>query len=65
MGNGLVPFRRNIAFAPARDAPIEPLLEHLSFIKVKRRWGYPFRRGYFEIPERDFKTSAKAMGADT
>jgi EVE domain len=64
MGNGFLPFRRNIDFFDAKEAPIEPLIERLSFIKDKRRWGYPLRRGYFEIAKDDFEVIARAMGTD-
>jgi hypothetical protein len=56
-----IPWRRNVNFIPSRETPIEPLLEALTFIKNKEKWGFPFRRGCFEISERDFQLLAKAM----
>ena len=56
------PWRRKVEFISAREAPIQPLLEHLDFILDKKRWGYPFRRGLFSIERPDFVTIAKAMG---
>ena len=44
------------------EAPISPLIERLEFIPDKRRWGFPFRRGLFEISEADFHRIADAMG---
>jgi hypothetical protein len=55
MGGGFKPFRRAVAFVPCRDVPIRPLLGRLSFIQDVQRWGYIFRRGYFEVPEADFR----------
>ncbi len=59
------PWRRKLDFVAVQDAPIEPLLEALSFIPDKKRWGFPFRRGLFEIPEADFRLIAEAMGIQT
>ena len=64
MAPGFTPWRRNVAFATCDEAPIEPLLDDLGFITDKRRWGYPFRRGLFEIPETDFEVIRAAMHAD-
>jgi hypothetical protein len=57
------PWRRNVSFLPSEETEIEPLIEGLSFIKDKKRWGFPFRRGLFEIDEADFRLIAAAMGA--
>ena len=61
MSAGFVPFRRDVAYLPCRAAPIAPLLEHLSFIRDKRRWGYIFRGGLIEIPADDFALIRTAM----
>jgi predicted RNA-binding protein len=61
MFKGFVPYRRDIAFLDAKEAPIRPLLEQLSFIKDKSRWGYAFRFGHLEIPKADFEIIAEAM----
>ncbi len=58
---GFVPFRRDIRFLPAQDAPIRPLLAQLSFIRDKSRWGYAFRFGHLEIPQADFQLIAGKM----
>jgi EVE domain len=63
MAPGFVPWRRNVEFAACVEAPIRPLIEELSFIKDKRRWGYVFRLGLFEIPCRDFDLIKAAMRA--
>ncbi|MDB6081743.1 MAG: protein Mflv [Chlamydiia bacterium] len=56
------PWRRDVHFLPSQNAPIELLLEELTFIKDKKKWGFPFRRGCFEINDSDFQVVAKAMG---
>ncbi len=56
-------WRRRMKFATAQEAAIQPLIEQLEFIRNKKSWGFPFRRGFFEITESDFKTIASAMGA--
>jgi EVE domain len=58
------PWRRRVDFRPGEHAPARPLVESLSFITDKQRWGYPFRRGLFEIPAEDFALIANAMGVD-
>lgn len=62
MSKDFIPWRRNVTFLQSKEVPIEPLLEKLSFIKDKKRWGFPFRRGSFEIPRQDFELIAKSMG---
>lgn len=57
------PWRRNIEPLSCTPAPIRPLINELSFIQDKQRWGYPFRRGLFVIPEADFQLIAAAMAA--
>lgn len=61
MSPDFTPWRRNVSFIAAQEAPIEPLLEKLTFIKDKTRWGFPFRRGCFEIAQEDFQLIAQAM----
>ncbi|MCE2983013.1 MAG: EVE domain-containing protein [Parachlamydia sp.] len=62
MSEDFIPWRRNITFFKSKEVFIEPLLEDLSFIKDKKKWGFPFRRGSFEIPNKDFELIAKRMG---
>jgi hypothetical protein len=64
MSEDFIPYRRNVHFFPSKETPISPLIEKLSFIKDKKKWGFPFRRGCFSIPESDFKLIAFQMGAD-
>jgi DNA-binding MarR family transcriptional regulator/predicted RNA-binding protein len=60
---GFTPWRRNIEFVSGIEAPIRPLIDQLSFIKDKRRWGYVFRAGLFKIPQEDFAVISRAMTA--
>ncbi|KAF3884549.1 MULTISPECIES: EVE domain-containing protein [Nostocales] len=63
MGNGFVPYRRDVRFIAAEEALIRPLLDDLSFTKNKKSWGYIFRLGLFEICLTDFRRIATAMNA--
>lgn len=63
MSEHFIPWRRDVIFVKSRDIPIQMLLNELSFIKDKQKWGFPFRRGCFEIPQQDFQIIAKAMEA--
>jgi hypothetical protein len=58
------PWRRRLDFLECQAAPIAPLIPDLHFITDKRRWGFIFRRGLFEICEEDFKRIADAMGSN-
>ena len=55
------PWRRHIEAVPCTETPIRPLIDQLSFIQDKQRWGYPFRMGLFAIPAEDFWLIASAM----
>jgi hypothetical protein len=61
MSEDFVPWRIDVDFVEAQEASIEPLIDSLSFILDKRRWGYPFRRGCFSIPACDFYLIANTM----
>ena len=63
MGGGFVPFRRDVAYVPAQEACILPLLERLEFVEDRRRWGYQFRFGLFKIGDVDMRLIAQAMQA--
>lgn len=58
------PYRRDVKFFEANETSIKPLIEKLSFIQNKSKWGYPFRRGMFEIPRKDFELIAQQMGVE-
>jgi len=61
MSDDFIPYRRNVKFFPAKELPILPLLDSLTFIQDKKKWGFPFRRGCFSIPEADFEIIADGM----
>ena len=61
-GGGFVPYRRDIKFFDAADAPIRPLLEQLSFTKGRPSWGSALRFAVFEISKEDYSLIAQAMG---
>jgi hypothetical protein len=63
VGKGFKPYRRDVAWAKAEEAPIAPLLDKLEFTAGKTNWGYKFRFGLFPISAKDFREIAKAMGA--
>jgi len=59
-----VPWRRDVTYLEAKEIAIEPLINELNFIQNKSKWGFPFRRGCFEISKNDFDCIAKKMGID-
>lgn len=61
MAPGFVPWRRNIHFKKCQCVSIKGLINELSFITDKTHWGYKFRFGLFEIPEKDFNTIRDGM----
>lgn len=63
MGGGFLPFRRDVDWADASEAPIAPLLDRLELTAGKRNWGYQLRFGLLGIGEADFRLIAEAMGA--
>jgi hypothetical protein len=64
MGGGFVPFRRNVAWLPAQEVPIRPLLARLEFAAGKPNWGYQLRFGLFAISAHDMAVIAEAMGVN-
>jgi hypothetical protein len=63
MGGGFVPFRRDVDWFEAAQAPIQPLLDRLEFSAGVRNWGYPLRFGLFAISAADMEVIAAAMDA--
>ena len=61
MSPGFVPYRRDVGFLDADDVPIRPLVDQLSFIHDRSRWGYVFRFGHLEIMRSDFEVIATGM----
>ena len=61
MGDGFIPYRRDVKYLGCIDVPIQPLVSALTFIENKTSWGYLFRFGFFEIPKPDFDLIASQM----
>ena len=61
MSPAFCPSRRNIDFFESEDVSILPLIDKLDFIQNKKSWGYPFRFGFFEINQNDFKLISSMM----
>ena len=64
MGDGFVPYRRNAEFLACAEFPIQPLIPELSFIHNKTHWGFIFRFGFLEIPQKDYELIARHMQAE-
>jgi len=63
MADGFEPFRRDVDWLAADEAPIRPLLDTLSFTAGKSNWGYAFRVGLLKVSADDMALIAKAMQA--
>ena len=61
MAPNFEPARRDVDFKPCEEVAIRPLIDKLSFIQDKQRWGYMFRFGFFEISQADFGLIADEM----
>ena len=64
MGDGFIPYRRDVAYVTAQEASIVPLLDQFDFVENRQRWGYKFRFGLFEVNEHDMRLIAMTMRAD-
>ena len=64
MGNGFVPWRRDVRYASAREAPILPLIAQFDFVDDPKHWGSKFRFGLLEVNDHDFGLIAAAMNAE-
>ena len=60
---GFVPYRRDVLYQQAQEAPILPLLDDFEFVENRSRWGYKFRFGLFSISDHDMALVARAMQA--
>ena len=61
MSDEFIPWRRDVLFLKSQEVPIQSLLDELSFIRDKQKWGFPFRRGCFEISQEDFQVISNVM----
>jgi len=55
------PYRRNVDYKVCHESQIRPLIEKLSFIKNKKRWGFYLMSGFREISKGDFEVIKHAM----
>lgn len=62
MAGGFEPFRRDVAWSVAGEAPIAPLLGRLELSAGKPNWGYQLRFGLIELSEHDYQLIGAAMG---
>jgi hypothetical protein len=62
MTSDFKPYRLDIRYLISQEIPIKPLIDQLSFIKNKIRWGATFRLGFLKLPLSDFLIIAEAMG---
>lgn len=60
-GGDFQPYRRMVQFYETQEASIKPLIDQLSFIQDKKKWGYPFRWGFFEISKEDYEIIKNQM----
>lgn len=63
-GNDFRPHRREVTYLPSRDASITPLINRLTFIKEKPRWGLIFKYSIIHISKEDFEIIATAMNVN-
>ncbi|MBU2758819.1 EVE domain-containing protein [Acidithiobacillus sp. RW2] len=64
LDGGFQPYRRDVCWFPAEEAPIRPILGGLEFSAGKPNWGYQFRFEVFVISDHDMNVIAAAMGVD-
>lgn len=64
MAPDFVPWRRDVDWWPAQQAPILPLLPALEFVRGHKSWGAPLRWGLLPISGHDGELVAQAMGVD-
>ena len=63
VANRFEPFRKDVDWLAATEAPIRPLLEALSFTQGKSNWGYALRFGLLKVTADDMALIAQAMQA--
>lgn len=59
--NDFKPYRRSVKYSKGNEAEMRPLIEKLSFIKNKKRWGFYLISGFREISKDDFEIIQQAM----
>lgn len=62
-GEGFCPWRHDMRYFEAREAPIHPLLEELDFTRGRgRHWGMAVRGSRHALTAADARRIARAMG---
>ena len=64
MAGGFEPYRKDVDWMDAVQAPIRPLLDALSFTRGKANWGYVLRFGLIKVTPQDMALIADAMHAE-
>lgn len=59
------PYRVGVTFEDCGEVVACPLLRELSFVENEELWGTYFRRGFFEIPNRDCRLTQRRMDCGT
>ncbi len=60
MGEGFLPYRRDVAWHDAAETPLALVKESLALTQ-EPNWGYRLRQGLVEISDADMATIAEAM----
>lgn len=60
MGDGFVPYRRNVRYEPVRPVPLEALSTELH-LTARPNWGIALRRGHLALDAHDFALIAEAL----
>jgi predicted RNA-binding protein len=47
-------YRKKVHYLKFNEVEVRPLINDLSFIKNKSKWGFPFMSGFMEINQNDF-----------
>ncbi|MDO8497409.1 MAG: EVE domain-containing protein [bacterium] len=61
---GVQAYRRKVNYLKVKEAPLIPLIQHLSCIRNKKHWGVVFKMDLIQISKEDFELISKAMGID-
>jgi hypothetical protein len=63
MGNGFVPFRRNVRYDRVHPLPLAAVASRLH-LTARPSWGMALRRGHLPLDPHDFALIAASMRAD-
>lgn len=63
MAGGFDPWRKDVDWIDAHEAPVRPLRDALAFTQGKANWGYAFRFGLIRVTADDMTLIAQTMRA--